>query len=114
MEYRTHLCSGAHHTAVEGLIQLGIIETCTNGDGDMGEDAQKIMLFDHGDRGQPGIQVRPVAQVEECLVDYASSLMGIKATWLVAADILAFCPRQGRAVLEALLSNLPVSRLLWT
>lgn len=48
-------------------------------------------------------------QVEECLLDYATSLMGNKTTWTVAAEILAFCPCQGKPALEALLANLPVS-----
>lgn len=48
-------------------------------------------------------------QVEECLLDYATGLMGNKTTWTVAAEILAFCPRQGKPALEALLANLPVS-----
>ncbi|KAK9834765.1 hypothetical protein WJX74_009791 [Apatococcus lobatus] len=47
-------------------------------------------------------------QVEECLLDYAMGLMGNKTTWTVATEVLAFCPRQGKSALEALLANLPV------
>ena len=52
-----------------------------------------------------------LTQVEECLLDYATGLMGNKTTWTVAAEVLAFCPRQGKPALEALLANLPVSGL---
>ncbi len=48
-------------------------------------------------------------QSEAIMLDYATSLMGTKATWPAAAEMLTFCPRQGKPALEALLCNLPVS-----
>uniref|UniRef100_A0A914VTR9 Nuclear pore complex protein Nup85 n=1 Tax=Plectus sambesii TaxID=2011161 RepID=A0A914VTR9_9BILA len=60
--------------------------------------------------GPTGDEATQVDLREFLLLEYGSSLMAHDSLWQIGADYLSWCPRNGRAYLEAFFDKIPVDR----